>query len=368
MSLELPTYPNYPSIRAKIERCRTIGLVRILFVDIDATLILGAGHSAEEIEQSHRNCRELISRLYLDDVIIIPVTGGHYDDDTPTTHSIATRIRRGFLPMIGHRAHGEPFLVDAYVSDGGAHARFSDAGGTIVYDNFYYQHTHRINIDYEKVLLITDKLSRSLNDSLPLSQTHLKTIKQYDIDAREVRVFRQAGTDNGTSKGSNKISYHFYARDIAERDRIYDSFCNEMNRYDLKVICCEEKDANTYARRMFPAETADHDFPLKYCIDIGTFNKGSAVEYFSGYISSLIAGNNSECCPEIQIWGCGDSGNDLPLMTSPCVTHAIIVGGASTELKRMESQLIAEGKSVYRESDPLCLGPASILKAFYGLI
>lgn len=359
----LPHHPDYQSIIAKVERGLKRGLIKILFVDIDATLILGTGYSLPEIETSHRNCRQLITRLNQDNVIIIPVTGGHYHHDTSSTASIVSRIKKGFLPRTGNSTSGELFFVDAYVSEGGAHSIYSDNKGNVLYDEAYRKQVHPESVDYQGLLDVTNRISRFLDTSFPISSYHLEKIIEYDDHAEPFRIFQQPGTEDGTHRLSNKICYHFYAGQITERDIIYTYFKNVMSQYGFEVVCCEEKDANTLARRKFSVEADHNDFPLKYCLDIGPFNKGSAVEYFSRYIRSLISEKHCNASTRVEVWGCGDSGNDLPLMMSSSVTHAIIVGGASAELLRMKPELISSGKSVYTEKDPFCFGPASILKA-----
>jgi hydroxymethylpyrimidine pyrophosphatase-like HAD family hydrolase len=360
-----PEYAVYPSIVAKVLSAQNKNLIKVLFCDIDATLLLGTGHSPEEIETSHTVCRELINGLNRDGVIIIPVTGGHFDRDTATTSSILTRIKNGVLPSLGTKLNNMTFQVDAYVSDGGAHATYADVSGVHLYDRAYHRHVHPKNLNFENLLTIATRLSQTLCISSPLSINDVEKIKKYDNTVKFLRVFQQPGTEHGTDRESNKIAYHFYASTLAQRDQIYEAFHIEMEPHGLEVVCCEEKDANTHARRLFSTKADTDGFPLKYCVDISAFTKGSAVEYFADYIKSLIMSEENLNTPEIEIWACGDSGNDLPLMMSPSVTHTVIVGGASAELTRMEPQIIEHGKSVYTELDFLRLGPASIVKALF---
>jgi hydroxymethylpyrimidine pyrophosphatase-like HAD family hydrolase len=115
-----------------------------------------------------------------------------------------------------------------------------------------------------------------------------------------------------------------------------------------------------------PEQSILPEFPLKYCLDIVPYNKANAVEYFSAYINHLI-GEQALALgykrPTIELWACGDSGNDFPLMAFNAVTHVVMVGGASEELLRRAGRLRDCGKLVYTETQDERLGPSSILNA-----
>jgi hydroxymethylpyrimidine pyrophosphatase-like HAD family hydrolase len=181
-------------------------------------------------------------------------------------------------------------------------------------------------------------------------------------------MFLQPGSVTGQHQESNKLAFYFYASDLAERDFIEARFKKAVEGFGLEVICCEEKDVTSAARRhphVLPM-IEEGAVPLKYCLDIVPFTKGSAVKYFSDYISHQVTEAALQLNvrrPEIKIWACGDSGNDLPLMSAPEVNSVVLVGGSSPELLRASEGLLALGKEVIVESDASRSGPSSISAA-----
>ena len=363
------SYDHYPSIVQKVERSLTEGIVRVLFTDVDATLVLGAGHSANEIAQGQVDMRELISALNNRGFIIIPVTGSHLDSDTKTTNSILNRINEGVLPGIGHHHQDRAYTVDAYVSDGGARAVKSVEGRSYALDASYSRALSALSCEYDALLnqavAVADEINRQ-----PLSQQDRDLIAQYDKHAGSERMWLQPGTQEGHHKHVNKIAFYFYAANLSERDQVEARFRHLAEPLGLSIVCCEEKDANSSARRHPTVSplVANDTVPLKYCLDIVPFTKGSAIQYFYDYLSHLtteMAIERQVSRPSIEIWACGDSGNDQPLMAPPVVSKVVAVGGASDELIRYANRLSDEGRSVYIESDPLRLGPASIAAAVF---
>ena len=191
---------------------------------------------------------------------------------------------------------------------------------------------------------------------------------QYDEHVGAERIYLQPGTQEGYHRLANKVAFYFYANTLQERDAIEAHFQRTMEPFGLSVVCCEEKDANSAARRHPEASQllAQERLPLKYCLDIVPFTKGSAVKYFGDYISNVateIALSRGVARPTVEIWACGDSGNDIPLMVPALVSRVVVVGGASAELVRCAQSLTEHGKKVFIESDPSRLGPASIAAA-----
>jgi hydroxymethylpyrimidine pyrophosphatase-like HAD family hydrolase len=359
-----PSYQSYKSIEDKVIAGIELGRIRVLFTDIDATLVLGAGHHEHEISQSHLDAKRLIASLNEQNAIIIPITGSHFESATTTTTSIKGRIANGILPGVDANTGGSDFYVDAYVSDGGAKAVHSIVDQQASFDDNYKNSVNPGVIDYQRI--IGEVLDiRTLIDKQNLASLDWDLIKTYDRHAGEERINLQPGTVRGDHQKSNKIALHFYAASLEDRDLIESIYNKEMSKYGLKTVCCEEKDANSFARRL-PISLNEESFPFKYCLDIVPFNKASAVEYFMGYVSHEIAKsalNLNKNRPLLEVWACGDSGNDFPLLSSSEVTHVVIVGGASKELIRLKDKLEELGKKVYLESDSQRLGPASIIQA-----
>jgi hydroxymethylpyrimidine pyrophosphatase-like HAD family hydrolase len=359
----------YRSIQNKVYQGVTQGLVRILFTDIDSTLVLGAGHSDEEIRNSNTTARTLIGRLNSDRCIVVPITGSHFDSGTKTTESILDRIRSGVLPEIGIDENGDKFLVDAYVTDGGARAVHKVNNTSHSFDSRYWDFMQTGNYDYESAYDSAERIRSeiALEGSMVVDWSK---IKGYEEDTAMEAIFFQPGTQDGTHRHSNKLALYFYAATIEQRDLIEARFRAELAKKQLGVVCCEERDANARARTVF-GEKADRDgFPLKYCLDIAPFNKATAIDYFIRYVQCVKTEAELQLGKArsiLEAWACGDSGNDIPLMTSGHISHVVLVGGASAELSRLEPKFRKLGKQVYIEDDPTIKGPGSILKAWSAL-
>lgn len=365
---EQVVFTDYPTIREKVERALSEGVVRVLFTDIDATFVLGAGHSVAEIEKGQQDMRQLVSELNQRGVIIIPVTGSHFDSGTATTNSILNRIEQGILPLVGEVHQDRSYAVDAYVADGGAKAVSSLQGRSPVYDHVYMRSVTPAALDYAGLMSRTLALSAEINANR-LSDAEQAMIGAYDIHASSDRISLQPGTANGTHEKSNKLALYFYASSLEERDSIEARFVALTKPLGLNVVCCEEKDATSAAKRHpeIGPLIGEQPVPLKYCLDIVPFDKGSAVSHFSGYISHVVAEAalaRNAARPVVETWACGDSGNDFPLMAGASISHVVIVGGASQELVRLGDRLREQGKAVFIETDPGRLGPASIAAAF----
>ena len=361
------TFDLYPSIVEKIESSLATGVVRVLFTDVDATLVLGAGHSDAEIDQGQQDMRELVAELNRLGFIIIPVTGSHFGSGTNTTGSIIDRIERGILPQVGGQAEDQSYSVDAYVSDGGALAVKAVIQGAPTVDPHYASCVAPPNFQYDtvfrKALVEAAKLRL---ESLGAAEQAL--MAQYDKHVGDERIYLQPGTQEGYHRLANKVAFYFYANTLQDRDAIEAHFRGAMEPLGLSVVCCEEKDANSAARRHPEASEllAQERLPLKYCLDIVPFTKGSAVKYFGDYVSKVsteAALRREVSRPTVEIWACGDSGNDIPLMVPALVSRVVVVGGASAELVRCAEALTEHGKKVFIESDPSRLGPASIAAA-----
>lgn len=361
------SHDSYPSIDRKIERALCQGVIRVLFTDIDATFVLGAGHSQDEIAKSHQDMRELVADLHGRGFIIIPVTGSHFQSATKTTGSVLERIEQGILPLVGDHHEDRSYTVDAYVADGGALAVKNVRDQAIVTDPHYARSVSPGDFNYESLLAKAQALAEEFNRN-GLTDDEQRIIKLYDGHAESERVHLQPGTQQGYHRGANKVAFYFYATTLSERDALVSRFQEEMSPLGFQIVCCEEKDATSAARRRADVQSLleREAAPLKYCLDIVPFTKGSAVAYFSQYIERVAAKTAARYKlqhPQIQIWACGDSGNDLALMSPAAVSHAVIVGGASQELVRCASSLRAVGKEVFVETEPTRLGPASIAAA-----
>jgi hydroxymethylpyrimidine pyrophosphatase-like HAD family hydrolase len=361
------TYDLYPSIVEKIGNSVATGVVRALFTDVDATLVLGAGHSAAEIDQGQRDMRQLVAELNRLGFIIIPVTGSHFGSGTKTTGSIIDRIERGILPRVGGQVEDRSYSVDAYVSDGGALAVKAVSEGTPTLDTHYATRVSPPDFQYDTVLKKALVEAARLGLA-PLGAEEQALMAQYDKHVGPERIYLQPGTQEGYHRLANKVAFYFYANTLQDRDAIEVHFQRTMEQFGLSVVCCEEKDANSAARRHSEASRllAQESLPLKYCLDIVPFTKGSAVNYFADYISNVsteIALSRGVARPTLEIWACGDSGNDIPLMVPAMVSRVVVVGGASAELVRCAEALTEQGKKVFIERDPSRLGPASIAAA-----
>ncbi len=360
---------DYPSIRDKVAVSLESGVVRVLLTDIDATFVLGAGHTESEIAEGQRVMRDLVGKLNGENVIIIPISGSHFDSGTQTTNSILNRIEQGVLPLVGP-GDDRSYRVDAYVSDGGARAVRGVRDREVGYDQRYQSTVHPEAYDYQGLSARALALAAQIAEK-PLTEDEIAIIARYDRHAQPVRIHMQPGTEDGTHRNSNKFAFYFYASTLEERDAIEQQFLKLGAELGVRAVCCEEKDANTQARRHpdFVGKVQE-GFPLKYCLDIVPFDKGSAVRYFTDLISAEVAeqcaANGSTSRPRIEVWACGDSGNDYALMAPEAVTNVVIVGGASQELIRLGERLSEMGKQVYIESDPNRIGPASIANAFFG--
>ena len=351
----------------KVGRGLVDGVVRVLFSDVDATLVLGAGHSENEIAQGQVEMQALVRSLNQKGFIIIPVTGSHLDSSTKTTESIIKRIEHGILPGVGPHHHDRSYTVDAYVSDGGARALKSYHGGTYELDGLYSGRRGGLDFTYEALLGQALGVAARINQQL-LSEQERILIAHYDRYAGIDRVSLQPGTQEGHHKHVDKIAFYFYAVGLTERDNVEKAFRQFAEPFGLSVVCCEEKDANSAARRHPTLTTlmARDSVPLKYCLDIVPFTKGNAVGYFCDYLANLateMAIEKNVARPKLEVWACGDSGNDQPLMAPDIVSKIVVVGGASDELIRYGNRLSAEGRTVFIESNPKRLGPASIAAA-----
>lgn len=363
-------FTHFQSIADKVAASFDRGVVRVLFTDIDATFVLGAGHHQSEIDQGQRDMRALVRRLNDEHTIIIPVSGSHFDSGTSTTNSILNRIGSGVLPMIDGESVDRSYHVDAYVSDGGARAVHGVQGRSVEYDARYVDSVQPDNLNYNLIAQRAKQLAAEINLK-PLTDSERNIVRQYDAHANESRIHLQPGTESGVHAQSNKFALYFYASSLAERDAIEESFTALSRELGVRIVCCEEKDANSAARRhaTYQAHGQGEGYPLKYCLDIVPFDKGSAVSHFSAYISSLISdravASGSTARPRMEVWAAGDSGNDITLMAPDVVTNVVIVGGASPELIRLGDRLEAQGKEVYIERDPSRIGPASIAAAIF---
>ena len=311
--------------------------------------------------------RTLTATLHKRGFIIIPVTGSHLDSGTTTTSSILNRVTEGVLPAVGDHVSPRSYCVDAYVCDGGAVAVQSIRDNTTLCDSSYSKYITPTQLDYDKVLRSTRDLAVTINN-YPLTNEDREKIRIYDEFASSERIHVQPGTLDGRHRGSNKIAFYFYATNLEYRDQTEEQFKQIVRPYGLQVVCCEEKDANSAARRHpdIAPLVAQNSAPLKYCLDIVPFTKGDAIRYFSEYVQKQvteIALESNLPRPRVEVWACGDSGNDLPLMSAPAVDRVVIVGGASGELIRASKPLREAGKEVFVDTDPARLGPASILAA-----
>ena len=363
----LSDYGHYPSIIDKIRSSIDRETVRVLFTDVDATFVLGAGHSPQEVQQSLDDMRSLTATLHQRGFIIVPVTGSHLDSGTQTTNSILNRVIEGMLPAVGDHVSQRAYCVDAYVCDGGAVAVQSIRDNQTECDSSYARFITPTQLDYEKVLQSTKDLAAAINQ-VPLTNDELDNITLYDNFASSERIHEQPGTLQGRHRESNKIAFYFYASNLEQRDQIEEQFKHAVRPYGLQVVCCEEKDANSAARRHpgIAPLIAQNSAPLKYCLDIVPFTKGDAIRYFSDYIQKQVTEIALELNlrrPRVEVWACGDSGNDLPLMSAATVDRVVIVGGASGELIRASAPLREAGKEVFVDTNPSRLGPASILAA-----
>jgi hypothetical protein len=217
-------------------------------------------------------------------------------------------------------------------------------------------------------VLNTARSEVSLINQDALSAHEFGLVSLFDKLAQPDRMHLQPGTQDGSHRNSNKVAFYFYASTLEQRDHIEARMRNVVASLGLQVVCCEEKDASSAARRHpgIAPLLQTQQAPIKYCLDIVPFNKASAVRYFSGYISALaseIAAERGVARPEIEVWACGDSGNDFPLMAEPNISRVVMVGGASAELIRRAEFLKDSGKRVYVEANPDRLGPASIATA-----
>jgi hydroxymethylpyrimidine pyrophosphatase-like HAD family hydrolase len=311
--------------------------------------------------------RSLVADLNSKGFIIVPVTGSHFQSATSTTGSVLERIENGILPLVGEHHENRSYAVDAYVSDGGALAVKSILNKAVVTDPSYASSVSPGVFNYDSLLTKAGTIAQEFN-STPLTEDECRIIALYDQHAKIDRVQLQPGTRDGHHKAANKVAFYFYAATIHERDAIADRFQQEMKPLGFHIVCCEEKDATAAARRTseVAALLGNEAAPLKYCLDIVPFTKGSAVNYFSQYIqrvSTELAVKHSVQRPTVEIWACGDAGNDLPLMSSAGVSRVVMVGGASEELVRCATGLQEEGKQVFVDTTPGRLGPASIAAA-----
>lgn len=358
---ELSPLAAYETMSAKIDQGIERGRVVVVFSDIDSTLLLGSGYSQQQIQESHQTAKQLIESLNASGAIIIPITGTGFGAGTQTTSGVRLRMEAGVLPQIGMLS-GELFSLDALVSDGGGQAW--QRGN--VRDPEYQQMLSSQHFDYSAVrsLLIEKMAETNLN---PVEAHDRVIIDRYDQHAHQGRIQFQPGSIEGHHQAVGKIAAFFYAETLEQRDAIELKF--QLAFPGIRIVCCEERDANTVARR--DAEVVERlrkgvPVPLKYCLDLVPFDKGSAVDFYADKIMLDIAQKcalRGKPAPALEIWACGDSGNDHTLMRAKAVTNVVMVGGASPELVRLAQPLRDIEKKVYVESDSTVFGPLSIERA-----
>ena len=355
----------FPAVREKIERAVEEGTpLRVLISDIDGTLHIGAGHTAIERTEGREDLRRLITTLQRDGWLVFGVTGSHFDTGSGATQSIRSRIESGELPAIGDR-DGSGFAFDGIVTDGGADLFAPGLGGTGT-----RVPTLRAGIpmpddtEYERTVERATELCRAINARSDLHPLDFELIRRFDghlpagAAAFGSRIFPQlAAEDLAPHRASGKYALYFYAASTTERDLIAAAFSAAFP--EQRIVCCEERDANTAARRLLPPGSA---FPRKYCLDIVPFDKGTPVDFLARELAASVALVEPDPAhrPRLQVWYAGDAGNDLPAAAAPAVTDVIIVGGASEELVRAAEGLSRAGKRVFVDEVPGRIGPASI--------
>ncbi len=360
----------YPTIGQKIDRALALNRpLHLIGTDIDNTLHLGAGHPSERQHAYEGHLKEVVCALNRAGVIIVPVTGSHYDSGTPTTPSVRDRIAQGVLPGLGGKGTDD-FYVDALVTDGGTKLLAPSAISLPHEDADYRRLAH----PQYSVAAVQSKLENEMQsiNAEKLSTYQVQIISSYDPEFSGERMVLQPGTIAGVHQKSGKLALHFYASNLHERDVIERKFHETFP--ELRIVCCEEKDANNTARRtseyLAAENSVNHDFPLKYCLDLVPVDKAVPVEYFKREILAEIGiraaalGIASHNVPPLVVWFSGDAGNDLNGVRSAAVDRVIMVGGSSPELTRWTEFLEGMGKRVYVESSPVRHGPLSILEAF----
>ena len=366
---------TYPNIAEKIRTAiRTGEEIKIFFTDIDNTISIGRhGHTEAQFQQGLIDTKQLIEKLNDHNFIVIPITGTHYDKGTESTWSIRARIASGALPPIV--AQGTRYGCDALVDAGGVNAYGpSSAENTYNRDKNYSEFIQASPETYKRVKRETENLARLVNGAIKLSPENYAIINSFDpkfveqSQGRLVIVPQIAFKEHDHHQGSHKKAYYFYSRSLPQRDLIEQLF-NRVVDKNAKVVCCEEKDANTKARALFGDKVKDGEFPLKYCLDITPVDKGTPVEYFLEKIKAVAQAVCQELGKDpkevkIDAWFAGDAGNDINAARVDGISNVVFVNVSSPELLRFKPELELAGKVVH-DSQEGGLGPASILKAIF---
>jgi hypothetical protein len=357
---------EYESIVRKVTASVTLGQpVTILFTDIDGTFTPAVGSRTEEVMRKQAQAMtEFANLIDQNNYILIPVTGSSMEAGTRQNQSLPNRIAAGEIPEI----------FDGLVTEGGSKAVIKVPGHDFHYDANYAglvsAQIEPFRASVQKYIQITDDLIADITNPASRLGARMKTpsaeaqqlIEQ--IDKRDwepsIRIYKQTHIhpQPGTAP-YDRISLHFYASDLEDRDAIEHAFKTAYP--DLKVVCCEERDFGSEAQALVSGK-----LPItKYCLDITPINKETPIELFYAAVNAiterqnqLLSGNSA-----VKAAYFGDAGNDGPAARSDLISFVGIVGHASEELRRMASELDQQ-KTVYIEAGPdEQVGVASMLAA-----
>jgi hypothetical protein len=352
----VPELTCFPALVSALENAakKPEKQLRVIFSDLDDTLVLGHARPLEQREASRSAFIELAAQVKKNGDALIIVTGSAWALDTATTPSVQKRIESGEIISGYH----------ALVTSGGHGAIGFDSTGETAVDAHYKamidrrtSHFHAQQIyDLSSFLVNNINSGAVLADLTPLD---FDAINQGQIVGISERIFFQPHIHPDGTVPYPRVSLYFYANSVEERDKIELAFREEFQT--STIVCCEEKDFS--AQR---AQLAEVIPATKYCLDITPTHKGLPVEHFMGVLekaaNAIAARDNSEPV-RLEGWYCGDAANDLVAARRPEISTVVMVGGSSQEFLRHKDGLVGETKRVYVEHDPDCLAAQSVLKA-----
>jgi hydroxymethylpyrimidine pyrophosphatase-like HAD family hydrolase len=368
---------THRSIVSKVEARVAEGKdVIILFADVDGTLTPSLGSQNDVVMRRQNDAmREFVSLVRDQQYIFIPITGSSYEVPTETLPSLSERIHSGSIPAI----------FDALIVEGGNKVVLtSSSESEIQYDEKYKSHVakrvERFQKGMDEVLDVCEELMQTVRSGqLPGGET-LLGLRSNSANFRnaqelirsiegkeytpEMRIALQPHVHPAERSASlDKVSLHFYATSMRDRDLIEEMFVDAFPW--LNVVCCEERDFNSKAETILKKQTQ----LKKYCLDVTPVTKATPIDVFSKFIGQITryynsqlysnAGRPSSLMPVYF----GDAGNDIPAANSALIRKVCMVSGSSGELLRAHDDLSLIKDAVFIDSDRSRPGVASMLTA-----
>lgn len=359
--------PHIQLIKAILRKCqRGDSIIRVVFTDIDDSFVLGGGkqslleESGDERERAlarkvHSAAESMAELIEAHGDILFPISGTRWAEGNESTDSVRDRLMDGRIPQPlaalsvngGAEIYGvNPELPPSQWGQDPYYAAFMDKR----LKSFESEHV------FTKAQQLADRINHG--ETPLVSQLPFEEIAAIDpIAQARLAMFPQPSVHPEDKPFATRASFHFYANSIAEMDLVENLFSQHFPEYS--VVVGTEGD--------YQAKKGDHsNLPDKYYLDISPYDKGAPIGYFLPLIKRALLAAASVCnktAPEIEVWYCGDAGNDRIAASQSEVDIVCMVGAALPELVRLKPRLEETGKRVLLAQRPGYLAAISTFRA-----